>query len=347
MAMGSGNRWTRRDFLKRSWLLGAGIGLAANRAFPAQRNSPGPMPEREDFRWRSVALAHLPEVRSWLERLDRAGRLSNDRTWRSYIDSFQFEPPPQAAGARSLIILSLPLRVATMTFHTEGGPMRLAIPAGYVDDGRTLEDYRNLLRRAGIAAPGDKLERARLPLKLLAVRSGLAAYGRNNLAYVDGYGSLHQLLAFYSLRSPGDTWRPLRLMAECKGCSLCQKNCPTGAIRTGTFILDPARCLTLFNERPSPLPAWIPPTAHNALVGCLKCQSACPANEEGLDETWDLGTLDRRETAALLTGKTDATLATTLKQRLSRISGGDDLAYIGRNLRLLLAGGGGGTGQRS
>jgi epoxyqueuosine reductase len=36
-----------------------------------------------------------------------------------------------------------------------------------------------------------------LPLKSLAVRSGLAAYGRNNVCYVPGMGSFLELVGLY------------------------------------------------------------------------------------------------------------------------------------------------------
>ena len=74
---------------------------------------------------------------------------------------------------------------------------------------------------------------------------------------------------------------------------------------------------------PDPLPAWIPASAHNALVGCLRCQLTCPGNEERLGQTWDLGEVSEAETTALL-------------EKFKRINGGGDLAYIARNLRLIL-----------
>lgn len=343
--MDRGESWTRREFLRRTAQAAALLGLAG-RAFPARASAIGPVPGTEGFHWRSVSVRHVAELRDWMDKLDHEGRLSADKTWRGIIGSFQYALPPGMADTGSLVVMSLPLANAAITFRIAGRSRRVWVPSGYADDGRGLDDFRGLLYAAGIAAADDDLPRARLPLKQLAVRSGLAAYGRNNIAYVEGFGSFHQLLAFYCRRPLEDHWGPLRMLPECKGCSVCLRECPTGAIRRQDFVIDPARCLTLYNELPAPIPSWVPATAHNALVGCLKCQFRCPANEEVQARTVDLGEVPEGETAALLAGRIDGSLERVLKKRLSRISGGDDLAYIARNLKLLLAGAGPEPGPR-
>jgi len=44
-----------------------------------------------------------------------------------------------------------------------------------------------------------------VPIDRLAVRGGLATYGRNNVTYVPGMGSFHRLSAFYS--GPARRWQ--------------------------------------------------------------------------------------------------------------------------------------------
>jgi len=335
-----GKQQTRREFLIRAGRLGALIGLAPAGLFPLRWSDQALWSEQDaPFRCRTVSLRHLPELREWMNRLDRAGRLSANKTWRGYIDAFQYQPPPAQAGARSLIIMATPLKIARIAFQISGQEQRILIPCGYVDDGNTLADYREMLYRGGIVAGGSKLERARLPLKQLAVRSGLATYGRNNITFIDGYGSFHQLLAFYTDQPLEDHWEKLKLLRLCKGCSICLKECPTGAIRREEFLIDPARCITLYNELTDPIPAWIPASAHNALVGCLRCQATCPENEEVMKQFWDLGVVPEAETAALLSGKIDEKAGKALRDRFKKIGGGDDLAYIARNLKLVLAAG--------
>jgi epoxyqueuosine reductase len=232
--------------------------------------------------------------------------------------------------------MSTPLKIAKIVFNVAGQKHTVMIPSGYVDDGLRLADYHNLLFNKGIVAKGSKLELAKLPLKQLAVRSGLAEYGKNNITFIDEYGSYHQLLAFYTEQRLQDHWGRLKMLRLCKGCSICLKECPTQAIRENDFIIDPARCITLYNELPEPMPAWIPVSSHNALVGCLKCQFTCPGDEDVSKDFWDLGEIAEADTAELLSGKIDAKTERLLRDKLKRVGGGDNLPYIARNLKLVL-----------
>jgi hypothetical protein len=53
------------------------------------------------------------------------------------------------------------------------------------------------------------------------------------------------------------------------------------------------------------------------------------------------------ETAALLSGRIDARTGAALKTRFRSIGGGDDLAYIARNLKLVLGAEAGGSRPRN
>ena len=326
---------SRREFLRQAGCMGALICLAADRLFSLRKANLATEPEAgAAFQYRSVSVRHIPELKEWMGKLDKAGRLTNNKTWRSYINSFQYAPPQTLPNARSLIVMSTPLKIAKIIFNEAGRKHTVMIPAGYVDDGLRLADYQNMLFNNGIVTKGSKLELARLPLKQLAVRSGLAEYGKNNITFVDGYGSFHQLLAFYSEQRLEDRWDRLKMLRLCKGCSICLKACPTGAIRESDFIIDPAKCITLYNELPEPMPDWIPASAHNALMGCLKCQYTCPGDEDVIKDFWDLGEVSEAETALLLEGRADAETERSLRAKVKRF--GDNLPYIARNLKLLL-----------
>jgi epoxyqueuosine reductase len=327
----------RREFLKQAGSLGALMCLSASRLFSLKKTNLTTEKEtRATSQFRTVAVGHIPELKAWMDRLDQAGKLTANKTWRRYIGSFQYAPPRDLPSARSLIVMATPLKIAKIIFNAAGRKHTVLIPSGYIDDGLKLADYQNMLYQNGIAAKGSKLERARLPLKQLAVRSGLATYGKNNITFVDGYGSYHQLLAFYSEQELEDHWGRLKTLRLCKGCTVCMKACPTQAIRESNFVIDPEKCITLYNELPDPLPDWVPDNAHNALVGCLKCQYTCPGNEELKNNVWDLGEVSEAETALLLENRTDAQNERSLRAKLQRISGGDDLPYIARNLKLVL-----------
>jgi epoxyqueuosine reductase len=327
----------RREFLKQAGSMGALMCLSASRLFSLKKTTLARETETgAAFQFRTVAVGRIPELKAWMDQLDQAGKLTANKTWRRYVGSFQYAPPQALPTARSLIVMSTPLKIAKIVFNTAGRRNTVLIPCGYVDDGLKLADYQNMLFDNGVVPMGGKLALAKLPLKQLAVRSGLATYGKNNITYVDGYGSFHQLLAFYSEQRLEDHWGRLKMLRLCKGCTICMKACPTGAIRENNFVIDPEKCITLYNELPDPLPDWVPANAHNALVGCLKCQYSCPGNEELTNDFWDLGEVSEAETAALLGGKVDRETESALKLKLQRIGGGDDLPYIARNLELVL-----------
>jgi epoxyqueuosine reductase len=326
---------SRRKFLKQAGCMGAMACLATSRLFPLRKTTAAINAEpNRDFMYRTVSVRHIPELKAWMDKLDKAGRLSANKTWRSYVGSFQYSVPKTLLDARTLIIMSTPLKIAKIVFNDSGRKHTVLIPAGYVDDGLRLADYQNMLFNNGIVEKNAKLELARLPLKQLAVRSGLAEYGKNNITFVKDYGSFHQLLAFYSEQRLEDHWDRLKMLRLCKGCSICMKECPTQAIRENDFIIDPAKCISLYNELPDPLPEWIPASAHNALMGCLKCQYTCPGDEDVIKDFWDLGEVSEAETALLLKGGTDPETERTLRDKVKRF--GDNLPYIARNLKLVL-----------
>ena len=180
-------------------------------------------------------------------------------------------------------------------------------------------------------------ERIKLPLKTLAVRSGLAKYGRNNITYVDDYGSCHQLLGFCTDKELEDNWGPLKMLHFCKGCSICIKNCPTKIISEEKFPIDVTKCLPLYNEREEPLPDWIDSSAHNALEGCLKCQLDCPANDEAIERIDKLPDVTEEETELILNKGNNEKLWRSVLKKFERFPQAANKEYFARNLSLVMA----------
>ena len=145
-----------------------------------------------------------------------------------------------------------------------------------------------------------------LPQKRIAVRSGLAEYGKNNLCFVEGMGSLVTLFCFLSdMPCPEDyTWREVQTMSACEVCSRCRENCPTGAILQDRFLLDNERCLSAINEGGGKrFPKFVPKSAHHRTVHCSRCQDVCPKNEGRFDIVAKTIEFDQGETKWLLSGK--------------------------------------------
>ena len=144
-----------------------------------------------------------------------------------------------------------------------------------------------------------------LPQKRIAVRSGLAKYGRNNICFVNGFGSLITLFTFISdMPSPVDyIWREVVVMPECDDCNLCQINCPTDTILPDRFLIDNQKCLCNFNEfGTEPFPETIPKTAHHRTLDCTRCQKICPPNTGLYEKVKNLIEFSQEETMLILSG---------------------------------------------
>jgi epoxyqueuosine reductase len=264
--------------------------------------------EERGYQGRIVSIQHLDDLQEEIEGHYRQG-LFDEEFYQTWITRFAFSPPDSLPGARSLIVVAIPQPQTRVVFTWNGETLPLIIPPTYVGYGETNRQAEDLL--AGILGPaGYRVAQATLPIKLLAVRSGLGAYGKNNICYVPGMGSFHQLAAFYSdLPCQEDNWQESRMMESCQNCSACLRNCPTGAIpsatpstlrpgsgqaslraglRTGPserFLLRAEQCITFHNEKAGdvPFPAWLDPSWHNCLIGCLDCQRVCPQNKDFLE----------------------------------------------------------------
>ncbi len=180
------------------------------------------------------------------------------------------------------------------------------------------------------------MRKANLPWKLLAVHSGLAQYGKNNITYVNGMGSYHRLVAFISdLPGAEDHWQAPRVLERCENCKACMKACPTGAITADRFLLNGERCLTFHNERRGEFPQWIKPSWHNCLVGCLYCQKACPVNKDIPQSIEEGPVFSENESAVILLGTPKNEVPRNVIQKLKNLDMIEYLPVLGRNLRAL------------
>ena len=194
----------------------------------------------------------------------------------------------------------------------------------------------NLLE-AHLGPQGYKLKKVRLPDKLLAVRSGLAQYGKNNLTYVKGCGSFHRPAVFISdFPCEADSWKEPEVMEQCETCSACMKACPTAAVGFDRFLLHAERCLTFLNERPKDFPDWLSPDWHNSLVGCMICQKVCPANK-GVVKWIEAGaTFDNAETDLILNDIPEEQLPRKTSEKLKVQGMMEYYDVLGRNLKALM-----------
>ena len=325
--------------------------------------------ERGGFKGRVVSVQRLPDLQGEIEGR-RAQGLFDAEFYRERLDWFAFRPPDDFLTAASLVVVAVPRPQTQVSFTWNGQTRALILPPTYAGYQETARQVGDLL--AGWLAPaGYHVAPARLPVKALAVRAGLADYGRNNICYVPGMGSFHQLAAFYSdLPVPrpvpipetgtgsgtrrsrpapaaqaqgggqGDGWREPHMLDRCQECQACLRGCPTRAISADRFLLHAERCIVFHNERPPeyPFPAWIDPAAHHCLVGCMRCQRICPENKPFLEWVEGDAAFSEEETGQLLAGATaDGLPAATLK-KLERLELMDYLDVLPRNLGVFFSG---------
>ena len=265
--------------------------------------------------------------------MSRRRRQLHRRIYRCYLTRFDTTLPDGSRNG-TLIIVAAPQPPVRVAFTFNGRQHHTEIPPTYH---HAVGDTARDLLRGYLDSHGYHLWDLHLPKKLLAVHSGLARYGRNNLAYIPGLGSYHRLIAFASdLPVPDRHWGELQALELCHTCRACVRKCPTGAIDEQRFLIHAERCLTRFNENPDPFPAWIDPDSHHAPVGCMRCQETCPENKDLQDWYAPGETFSARETRDLLDGKPPAALPDATMAKLRRLYLLDYLPQLPRNLAALL-----------
>jgi epoxyqueuosine reductase len=270
-------------------------------------------------RSRIVSIRRLENLREAIEGQYRQG-LFDESFYQARLAGYTYAPPDDMPEARSLLVVGYPDPPVRFTFQWRGQVVEADVPPTYLrwkeKDQQVGEVVADVLGRQGY-----RLTRVVVPKKLLAVCSGLALYGRNNITYVEGMGSYQRLAAFCSdLPCEDDDWQSPRMMDLCERCTACRRACPTGAIGDDRFLLHAERCLTYLNELPGnvPFPDWLEPSAHNCLVGCMLCQVACPENRDLLSWHEPGAEFTEEETALLLEGPVLQELPAALRAKAER-----------------------------
>ena len=225
---------------------------------------------------RVVSVSRRGELKKEIEERHKNGELS-DLIFRSYSRIFDCLLPADCYSAESLIVAAVPRPQTRVVFTWKGEELPLLIPPTYARywkiNQEVEEELSHLLR------PREFWVRfARVPQKLLAVRSGLAKYGRNNITYIPQLGSFYQLVSYYSnFPAEEEVWGDPVLMDSCEACRCA---CPSGAIGTDLFLIQQDRCLTFYcgYSGVQAIPDWLNPAWLECLIGCMRCQRACPEN---------------------------------------------------------------------
>ena len=285
-------------------------------------------------KFRTVSIIHLEDLRREINEWKRNG-LITEKFFKENYGLFSFKPPVTLPNASSIIVIGVPQKIIHVNFFYKGKQHQTVLPPTYVySEIRTT--CKEILSRI-LGNEGYFVDRAILPMKLLAVKSGLAKYGKNNICYVDGMGSLTRLEAFYTnYEFLPDNWHEKQIMKLCTTCSLCQNACPTQCIPKERVLIHADHCLTYLNENHEDFPSWVSTQSHNALVGCMHCQIVCPQNKNFLQ--FDKQTIDftEEETSIILHKTPQERIPKALVEKLMHFNLDEYYTLLARNLSVLM-----------
>jgi len=289
--------------------------------------------EEKGYRGTVLPIEHVSQLKYEIEE-DLSQKKIDAGLYKKYLSSFKFDVTANLPTIRSIIVTAAPQPQRKVTFYLNGQTHSVIIPPTYYAD--TDDQIRNILENI-LNTNGYQLHRAALPLKLLAVRSGMAKYGKNNIAYVEDLGSFMRLRAFISDMPTGrGEWLEPRVMKECDKCKACFKACPTRAIVSDRFLIHAERCLTFLNEWREEFPEWVDPAWHNSLIGCMKCQLVCPVNKRFIKWVEEGEAFTEAETELILNEVPLDRIPPETAHKLNRSYMVEYLDVLPRNLRALL-----------
>jgi epoxyqueuosine reductase len=269
---------------------------------------------------RILSARRREDMRKEIETLHTDGKLA-DIVYRSYRRIFDCLMPEGYSESGSLIVAAVPRPQETVGFSWKGSTHWLLLPPTYIRYWEITYQLESKLNEL-LKPQGYKAKFACVPQKIAAARSGLARYGRNNITYVPGCGSLHMLVTYYSdMPCPDDAWQEAEIMTQCQTCKACAGACPTKAISKDGFTIRQDRCLTLYSGYSGSLdfPGWLNQSWFECLIGCMKCQRICPENKSYINWIEENETFTEEETRLLREGLTEDNLPAEIRDKLDRL----------------------------
>jgi epoxyqueuosine reductase len=256
--------------------------------------------DRKGYRVALGGVSLLEEVRDSLRRRRESGDIEAFFGITSHSCPSEKDPAP---NARSIIIVAVPAPAYTLKFTVGGREIETILPPTYVRYRAIFEDVRDDLAKA-LAGSGFRVKLLNAPLKALGNRLGLVSHGRNNIGYIDGWGSYFQLVGLVSDlpldEKDAPPPRPETLLPRCRKCRICSAACPLGVIEKERVLIHAEKCYVLFSESAKPFPEGLKPPSPKCLIGCLRCQELCP-EDKGLLRTEEAEvSFDEEETQAFL-----------------------------------------------
>jgi epoxyqueuosine reductase len=252
--------------------------------------------EKKGFRMVFISASHLEEAKQIIDEL-----IANEEVDKEFAEEnlsyFEYGCEKDLKEVKSVILIAFPCKKSKLVLHGDGAAIEVIVPPTYIGLRShrlgTLAELKEILKMYGYHAT-----KALIPEKTMAVRSGLARYGRCNITFIPEFGSFYALLSYLTDAPLQESrWGDALAVEQCQDCFKCLNACPTKAISRDRFLIHAEKCLALYTESDKEFPDWIDPKWQNSLLGCIACQSVCPINKPFLDAfemTVDFSTEDVR-----------------------------------------------------
>ncbi len=101
-------------------------------------------------------------------------------------------------------------------------------------------------------------------------------------------------------------------------------------------MIHAERCLTFHNEAADDFPDWIDPFWHHCLIGCMRCQTACPENRKVLNWFEDRADFSAQETDMIIKRIPFDQLLAVTAVKLKSLEINEDYRLLCRNLSMII-----------
>ncbi|BEP29880.1 4Fe-4S double cluster binding domain-containing protein [Helicovermis profundi] len=297
--------------------------------------------ENKGFKAKFISINSIDRIKPELDKVQSDNPFVSKHL-SSYFDEFNYDINSLMKTAKSILIIATPDPISRIGFTIDKKKKNVIMPPMYLYNSSVKNEInqKNISRISksldNILSNYDyKSKKINLPAKLLAVKSGLGKYGKNNICYIDGLGSF-MWLSVYLTDVPcfDEVWVENINMDKCSNCNLCLDNCPTKALSRDRYVLKANKCITFHNESEKEFPKWIEKS--NAIIGCIRCQIVCPLNKSNSRNIVDISTFNESETNQILNKVPLENFSKSTLKKLDDINFIEYYELLQRNLKLLL-----------